>query len=129
MVQMTLNIKRQLLRPRGNVLAVVLTNQSAQKNGRESQRKTRPLMFESPKQSGDYFFALAAGFAVAVVTDLAAPAFALVDLAAPAFAFVDFGAGAAGAIFALVDFAVVAFAAVLFAAIPCSSVENFGTDF
>jgi hypothetical protein len=41
-----------------------------------------------------------------------------VDLAAPTFAFVDFGAGAAGAIFALVDLADVAFAAVLFAAIP-----------
>lgn len=86
-------------------------------------------MFESPKQSVDYFFALAAGFAAGVFTDLAAPAFALVDLAAPAFAFVDFGAGAAGAIFALVDFAAVALTAVLFAAIPCSSVENFSTDF
>ena len=86
-------------------------------------------MFVSPKQSGDYFFALAAGFFAVVFTDLAAPTFALVDLAAPTFAFVDFGAGAAGAIFALVDFAVVAFAAVLFAAIPCSSVENFSTDF
>jgi hypothetical protein len=75
-------------------------------------------VFESPKQSGDYFFALAAGFFAVVFADLAAPAFALVDLAAPTFAFVDFGAGAAGAIFALVDFAAVAFAAVLFAAIP-----------
>ncbi len=82
-------------------------------------------MFESPKQSGDYFFALAAGFAAGVFADLAAPAFALVDLAAPAFAFVDFGAGAAGAIFALVDFAVVAFAAVLFAAIPDFLREDF----
>ena len=86
-------------------------------------------MSESPKQSEDYFFALAAGFAAGVFADFAAPAFALVDLAAPAFAFVDFGAGAAGAIFALADFAVVAFAAVLFAAIPDSSVENCSTDF
>ena len=86
-------------------------------------------MFESPKQSGDYFLALAAGFAAGVFADLAAPAFALVDLAAPAFAFVDFGAGAAGATFAVVVFAVVAFAAVLFAAIPGSSVENCSTDF
>jgi len=86
-------------------------------------------VFESPKQSDDYFFALAAGFAAGVFADLAAPAFALVDLAAPAFAFVDFGAGAAGATFAVVVFAVVAFAAVLFAAIPDSSVENCSTDF
>ena len=89
-------------------------------------------MFSSPKQSVDYFLALAAGFFATVFADLATPVFALVDLAAPAFAFVDFGAaGLAVAVLALVDFAAVAFgfAVVLFAAIPIFLHGNCDTNF
>ena len=76
----------------------------------------------SPKQSVDYFLALAAGFFATVFAGLAVPVFALVDLAAPAFALVDFAAaaGLAVTVFAFVDFA-----GVLFAAIPIFLHGNF----
>ena len=97
-------------------------------------------MSSSPKQSVDYFLALAAGFFATVFAGLAVPVFALVDLAAPAFALVDFAAaGWAVAGFALVDlaaaagfavtvFAFVDFAGVLFAAIPIFLHGNFSTE-
>lgn len=97
-------------------------------------------MSSSPKQSRDYFLALAAGVFATVFAGLAVPVFALVDLAAPAFALVDFAAaGLAVAGFALVDlaaaagfavtvFAFVDFAGVLFAAIPIFLHGNFSTE-
>jgi len=99
-------------------------------------------MSSSPKQSSDYFLALAAGFFATVFAGLAVPVFALVDLAAPAVALVDFAAaaGLAAAGFALVDFAaatglavsvfaIVDFAGVLFAAIPIFLHGNSSTEF